>query len=114
MRTMDPSRSPDTSHSVRPFTYFIRTFGCQMNVADSLDYARTLEGPWLLYDNQEDPYQLQNLVSKGPAHAHLVRELDAWLQRRLDAMGDEFLPGMDYIKRWGYPVDETGTVPYTW
>ena len=43
-----------------------------------------------------------------------VRELDAWLQRRLDAAGDEFLPGMEYIRRWGYPVDETGTVPYTW
>lgn len=25
-------------------TYFIRTFGCQMNVADSLEYARVLEG----------------------------------------------------------------------
>ena len=76
-------------------------------------YTRTLEGPWLLYDNQEDPYQLQNLVA-DPVYADLVRELDAWLQRRLDTLGDEFLPGMDYIRRWGYPVDETGTVPYTW
>jgi tRNA-2-methylthio-N6-dimethylallyladenosine synthase len=25
-------------------TYFIRTFGCQMNVADSLEYSRVLEG----------------------------------------------------------------------
>ena len=75
-------------------------------------YARTLEGPWLLYDNQEDPYQLENLVGV-PEHAELVRELDAWLQRRLDAMGDEFLPGMEYIRRWGYPVNENGTVPYT-
>ena len=75
-------------------------------------YTRTMEGPWLLYDNQEDPYQLENLVGV-PEYADLVRELDAWLQRRLDAMGDEFLPGLEYIRRWGYPVNENGTVPYT-
>ena len=76
-------------------------------------YVRTLDGPWLLFDNQVDPYQLENLVDE-PACVELVRELDAWLQRKLDAMGDEFLPGAAYIRQWGYPVDETGTVPYTW
>ncbi len=76
-------------------------------------YTRTLDGPWLLFDNEHDPYQLENLV-EAPAHAALVRELDDRLQRRLDAQGDEFLPGLEYIRRWGYPVDETGTVPYTW
>ncbi|HUT19322.1 MAG TPA: sulfatase [Anaerolineae bacterium] len=76
-------------------------------------YTRTLDGPWLLFDNEEDPYQMENLVDR-PAYAALVRDLDAWLQRRLDALGDEFLPGLEYIRRWGYPVDETGTVPYTW
>jgi arylsulfatase A-like enzyme len=76
-------------------------------------YARTLDGPWLLFDDEQDPYQLENLVEE-PAYAALVGELDDWLQRRLDALGDEFLPGLAYIRRWGYPVDETGTVPYTW
>jgi hypothetical protein len=76
-------------------------------------YTRTLDGPWLLYDNAQDPYQMENLVDR-PAYADLVRELDAWLQRRLEARGDAFLPGMDYIRQWGYTVDETGTVPYTW
>ncbi len=75
-------------------------------------YTRTLDGPWLLYDSEQDPYQMENLVDR-PAYADLVRELDTWLQRRLDALGDEFLPGMEYIRQWGYPVDETGTVPYT-
>jgi arylsulfatase A-like enzyme len=76
-------------------------------------YTRTLDGPWLLFDDEQDPYQLENLV-EAPAYAGLVRELDEWLQRRLDALGDKFLPGLEYIRRWGYPVDETGTVPYTW
>ena len=75
-------------------------------------YVRSLEGPWLLYDNDEDPYQMRNLVG-SPDHAPLQAGLDAWLQRRLDAMGDAFLPGRDYIQRWGYSVDEKGTVPYT-
>jgi len=75
-------------------------------------YTRTLDGPWLLYDNQEDPYQLNNLINK-PEYRELQAELDARLQRKLDAMGDEFLPGMEYIRRWNYTVSETGTVPYT-
>ncbi len=37
--SMDKSGSSD----IRPPTYFIRTFGCQMNVADSLQYANILE-----------------------------------------------------------------------
>jgi hypothetical protein len=76
-------------------------------------YTRTLHGPWLLYDNQEDPYQLENLAGR-PEHAETVRELDAWLQRRLDAMGDEFLPSAAYLRRWGYAVRENGAVPWTW
>lgn len=75
-------------------------------------YVRTLNGPWLLYDDQEDPYQLNNLVNK-PEFSEIQTELDAWLQRKLDAMNDEFLTGMDYIEKWGYPVNENGTVPYS-
>ena len=76
-------------------------------------YTRSLQGPWLLYDNLADPYQLQNLVDR-PEQAETVRELDAWLQRRLDAMGDEFLPGSAYLEQWGWEVDETGTVRWSW
>jgi arylsulfatase A-like enzyme len=75
-------------------------------------YVRTLEGPWLLYDNDEDPYQLNNLID-NPKYSQLQQDLDAWLQRKLDAMDDEFLPGMDYIRKWNYTVNGTGTVPYT-
>lgn len=75
-------------------------------------YARTLEGPWLLYDNEADPYQMRNLVD-SPEHAALRKELEARLQRRLAAIGDEFRPGMEYIRRWNYTVDATETVPYT-
>ncbi len=74
-------------------------------------YIRDLNGPWLLYDNQRDPYQMTNLID-DPAHADRRAELDAWLQRRLDAAGDAFLPGSEYIRQWGYTVNKHGTVPY--
>lgn len=38
-------------------------------------YARFEDDPWVLYDNQADPYQLKNLVDK-PEHRELQAELD--------------------------------------
>ena len=73
-------------------------------------YVRSLDGPWMLFDNQADPYQMDNLADQ-PECAGLLGEMDAWLQRKLDAQGDAFLPGLDYICQWGYPVDERETVP---
>ncbi|MEQ9441212.1 MAG: sulfatase-like hydrolase/transferase, partial [Cyclobacteriaceae bacterium] len=75
-------------------------------------YTRDLEGPWQLFDNQVDPYQLTNLVS-DPAYADLQSRFDALLTKKLEAQGDAFLPGMEYVAQWGYPVDERQTVPYT-
>jgi len=75
-------------------------------------YVRDLNGPWLLYDNDRDPYQLDNLCNK-PEHAALQASLEALLARRLKQTNDEFLSGADYIKKWGYEVDDSGTVRYT-
>ena len=75
-------------------------------------YVRDLSGPWLLFDNDKDPFQLQNLVGQAGS-AELQARLDTLLQSKLKAGGDQFLPGGDYIKRWGYTVDKNGTVPYT-
>lgn len=74
-------------------------------------YVRDLEGPWLLYDNQEDPYQQKNLIGKEE-HADLQAKLDKQLDAKLEAIGDAFLPGPAYVDKWGYQLDETGTVPY--
>lgn len=73
-------------------------------------YVRDLNGPWLLYDNEADPYQLDNLVNK-PEHAALQARLDRELQKLLQKTGDDFRPGPAYIAEWGYTVDATGTVP---
>ena len=76
-------------------------------------YVRSLEGPWLLFDNQNDPYQQTNLVDDS-AYLSTRNDLDAWLQEKLDTNRDEFLAGMEYVHRWNYQVDENGTVPFVW
>ncbi|MFI2857973.1 sulfatase [Paenibacillus sp. JSM ZJ436] len=73
-------------------------------------YVRDLSGPWLLYDNALDPYQLYNLC-RVPEMVHLQKELDDLLMRMLEKRNDEFLPGEHYINLWGYATDESGTVP---
>ena len=75
-------------------------------------YVCDLQGPWLLYDNEEDPYQMRNLID-ATEPSGIRDELDKWLHQKLDEAKDQFLPGTDYIEKWGYTVDETGTVPYT-
>jgi len=75
-------------------------------------YTRDLNGPWLLFDNENDPYQLDNLCGK-PEYAALQADLDALLQRKLEDTNDPFLPGDKHLAAWGYVVDKTGTVPYT-
>lgn len=74
-------------------------------------YVRSLDGPWLLFDNKDDPYQLKNLCD-DPSMAEIQARLEAHLNRRLGERNDEFLPGRVYIERFGYTVDESGTVPY--
>ncbi len=74
-------------------------------------FTRDLSGPWLLFDNELDPHQMTNLVCVA-AHAGLQQSLDSALARSLAARKDEFRPGPDYIRQWGYRVDPNGTVPY--
>ena len=74
-------------------------------------YVRDLNGPWLLFDNEADPYQQRNLVN-DPAHSALQSDLDGQLTRKLKANGDAFLPGPEYIRQRGYTVNVNGTVPY--
>ncbi len=74
-------------------------------------YTRKLDGPWLLFDNEKDPYQQNNLIG-NPGYSKIQRKLERELKQKLRKNKDEFLPGEKYIKRWGYEVDETGTIPY--
>jgi len=72
-------------------------------------YVRDLNGPWLLYDNETDPYQLDNLINKEE-HTALQAGLEAELKKLLSKTNDDFQPGPTYIAKWGYKVDDSGTV----
>jgi arylsulfatase A-like enzyme len=74
-------------------------------------YARSLEGPWMLFDDQTDPYQTNNLVG-NPAQTALIRQMEDRLQGQLKRIGDDFRPADWYIKEWGYTIGAHGSVPY--
>jgi arylsulfatase A-like enzyme len=74
-------------------------------------YCRDLNGPWILYDNEKDPYQQENVCGRAE-YAEIQAELDGILNRKLEETNDEFRDAAHYIQKWGYTVDESGTVPY--
>ncbi len=67
-------------------------------------YARRLNGPWLLYDNQTDPYQENNLVNK-PEYKELQAGLENTLADKLKERGDRFRPADEYMELWNYNYD---------
>jgi arylsulfatase A-like enzyme len=74
-------------------------------------YTRDLEGPWLLFDNQQDPYQLKNLCNASD-YARVQQQLDQTLSRMLVRLGDEFKPGDHYLDTFGYQVGPDGSLPH--
>ena len=59
-------------------------------------------GPWVLYDNEADPYQMRNLAD-DPAQGGMLHEQSTRLHQRLDELGDPFLPGPQMGQRFGLP-----------
>jgi arylsulfatase A-like enzyme len=114
-RGRDPSGGATLVRCLSPFGEFTRQDGGREYRAVRTakhTYVRDLNGPWLLYDNVADPYQLNNLAGQ-PAHAKLQTEMDVLLKRKLAAQHDDFRSGPEYIGKWGYKVDTNGTVRYT-
>ncbi len=53
--------------------------------------------PWLLYDNDADPYQLTNLVGHDD-HAEVQRELHNELTEWLNEADDPFVSGLEHLR----------------
>lgn len=76
-------------------------------------YVRDLKGPWLLYDNTKDPYQLVN-VANQPDMAQTQQQLEGILTQKLREANDSFSAGNVYMDKWQYPwasIDSVGN-PY--
>ena len=110
----DPSGGAAIITCVSPFGEYSRAAGGRefrgLRTAHHT-FVRDLKGPWLLFDHDRDPWQLDNLAGK-PEHAALQARLDAQLKQKLAAQHDEFLPGPAYIAQRGYTVNALGTVEY--
>ena len=67
-------------------------------------YVRDINGPWLLYDNRTDPYQLKNLCN-SPEYSQIQQKLEKLLSEKLKKTNDKFLPGPEYMAMWNYTWD---------
>jgi arylsulfatase A-like enzyme len=72
-------------------------------------YVRTIDGPWMLYDNREDPYQLANLIDDAE-HAETRDRLDGLMRAHMASIDDEFLTREEYYERLGIEFDDRGKV----
>ena len=74
---------------------------------DRHTYVRTIDKPWLLYDNHDDPYQLRNLI-ENPGSRPLADALEEQMRILLDRIGDRFLPKEQYYQQLGLRLDHRG------
>jgi arylsulfatase A-like enzyme len=73
-------------------------------------YVEDLNGPWLLYDNEKDPFQSTNLIEQEGNDA-LKAELKVKLTGALELANDQFLPEQDYLERFGLYITPGGYPP---
>ena len=66
-------------------------------------YVRDLEGPWLLYDNEEDAYQLENLCNQSEMRT-VQTHLEGVLSDLLEKQSDTFATRRELLDRWGYEM----------
>jgi len=110
----DPSDGATLLSCAAPFGQWIRKIGGREYRGvrtQRFTYVRDLNGPWLLFDNEKDPYQMKNVIGVSE-YAKVQQQLDETLTRKLAATHDEFLPGEYYVRKWGYKVDHEGTIAY--
>jgi len=65
--------------------------------------VRDLKGPWFLYDNEADPYQLGNLCDR-PEVASVQTHLEGLLSDLLKEQNDTFATGQELLDQWRYEI----------
>ena len=70
-------------------------------------YVHTIDRPWLLFDNINDPYQMNNLID-DPAQAEICARLDGLMREHMAAINDEMLPRHHYYEHFGIDLDHRG------
>jgi len=79
---------------------------------DRYAYVKNLDGPWFLFDHENDSLQMNNLLNK-PGYEDLQQQMEARLQQELAKIGGEFRPREYYIEKWGYELTQGGYIDYS-
>ena len=75
----------------------------------TVEGVRTIDQPWFLYDNWEDPYQMQNLIH-DQRHAETRERLDGRMRAHMESVGDNLRPRNFYYQLFGIEFDNRGKV----
>ena len=67
-------------------------------------YVKDLNGEWLLYDNLNDPYQVNNLIT-NPEYKEIKISLEDELKKLLNRTNDDFKKAEYYMDKWNYAWD---------
>ena len=76
-------------------------------ISDRYTYVHTIDGPWLLYDNLVDPYQINNLIDNNECETLRVR-LEGLMRKHMAKINDEILPKEEYYKKFNLKLDQRG------
>jgi arylsulfatase A-like enzyme len=88
--------------NVRPFDLASECDEHRAVKTSSYTYVKTPAGPAMLFNDKQDPYQLNNLVNQKKAD-EIQTKLDNELMQELSRIGEpEIKPGGYYLKKFGY------------
>lgn len=71
-------------------------------------YVRTLSGPSMLFDMENDPYQMNNLVDNKD-YDKIQQSLDKKLYIELKKINEDFKPRKYYLEQWNLDLNRNGT-----
>lgn len=77
-------------------------------ITERYTYSRYEDGPWLLFDNKEDPWQMHNLAT-DPKAADLAKKLDQKLTTLMKKHGDSWAYNSDELVEEGGRLFKHGT-----
>jgi arylsulfatase A-like enzyme len=90
--------------------FFMRDSAWRGIVTSTHTYVETHRGPWLMFDDKNDPFQMHNLLeSEGdsPTREDLAGELHDWLERT----NDGFESAESIVERFCPEHDDRGIIP---
>ncbi len=76
-------------------------------VTEKYTYARFRENPWVLYDDENDSFQMNNLIDKPELVNGLESELNKWLEK----LDDSFETSHEVAEKY-YKGSVDGVMPY--